>query len=103
MSIRQNVDAKTLGKRYAEIVRERDLPVQGVWVTEDQGYPVIWILTEHLEDLGAVKPVLRVLTELQRESPGLLFDHRLLNPAWAPDHDPARDIPDNATRIELTE
>jgi hypothetical protein len=103
MSIRHNIDAKTLGKRYAAIVRQRQLPVQGVWVTENQGYPVLWILAEHLDDLDALKPTLRALTDLQREYPDLLFDHRLLNPSWTPDRDLMTDVPESATRIELTE
>lgn len=103
MTVNQRVNAKTLGKRYAEIVRERNLPVQSIWATDAEGHPELWILTAQLPDLNDVKPVLRVLVDLQREFPDAMFDHRLLNPAWTPDYDISSDVPADAVRIELTE
>jgi hypothetical protein len=36
MVVRHHVDAKTLGKQFAEIVRARDLPVDGIWVRDTE-------------------------------------------------------------------
>jgi hypothetical protein len=103
MTVRQKANIKKFGRRYAELIRDRELPVKGLWVSDEEGYPDLWILTDQIDDLDDLRPIYQALVNLQAEYPELLFDHRLLNPAWSPRSDVTRDIPDNARRIELTE
>ena len=99
MSIRQNIDAKALGKRYGEIVRDRKLPVQGVWVREDEEHPEIWVVTHSLE-LEEMRPVYESRIALRQHYPDAEYLIHTVNPAWIPDFSLADHLPADAQKIE---
>jgi hypothetical protein len=98
MTVKHNVDAKTLGKRFAQLVRERDLPVQSVWVRDTGEVPEIWIITEPM-DLASERPIHQALVDLHRIFPVSLFDDRVINPSWIPEFVAENEIPPGTVRI----
>ena len=99
MSIRQNIDAKTLGKRYAAIVRERNLPVQGVWVRDADEYPELWLVTKPLK-LEQMRPVYESRIAPRQYYPDAEYLIHTVNPDWIPDFSLAEHLPDDVHKIE---
>src|SRR5690625_173234 len=98
MPVKQQVSAETLGKRYAELVRERELPVQGIWARQSARTPQLWIVIAPME-LKEERPIHQAVVDLQREFPDSLFEDRVVNPAWIPDFHAEDEVPQDARRI----
>jgi hypothetical protein len=101
MSVKPQVNAKTLGKRYARFVRERELSVTSVWVRNRSGVPELWIVTES-PGSEQLKPVAAAVVDLLREYPDSLLDHHIVNASWIPGFNLNEQIPADAQRIEIT-
>jgi hypothetical protein len=100
MVVRHHVDAKTLGKRFAEIVRARDLPVDGIWVRDTEEGPKLWILIEPME-LKDELPVHRATIDLETEFDSEEIHFDVVNPTWFPGQLVQQMIPGNTEQIEL--
>jgi hypothetical protein len=102
MTVKHNVDAKTLGKRFAQLVRERDLPVQSVWVRDTGEVPEIWVVTRPLE-LEQMRPVYEARIPLRRSFPAADYAFNAINPDWIPSFSETDHIPADSYRIRLDE
>ena len=100
MTVQPHANAQTIGKRFAEIVRERALPVTDIRVQDTGEGPRLWVVIEPME-LKDELPVHRAFVELQRCFPDSMFDDRVINPAWLGSNLPDQEIPPDAVRISL--
>jgi hypothetical protein len=102
MTVKQDIDAKALGKRFAQLVRERDLPVQSVWVRDTSEVPEIWIITEPME-LEQMRPVYEARIALRRSFPAADYAFNTINPDWISSFSETDHIPADSHRIRLDE
>ena len=102
MSVKQNIDARTLGRRFAEIVTEQDLPIHGIWTRDSHEYPEIWVVTNPLE-LEQMRPVYEARVTLRRLFPSADYVFSTVNPSWFTSFSVEDHVPADARRIELRE
>lgn len=100
MPLKQHVEVSAVGKHFAALVRERDLPVESIWVRKVDGMTELWVVSAPV-GMAEIKRISELFVDLQRAFPEVPFDEQVLNPAWIPDFQEDEQIPSGAKRIEL--
>ncbi len=98
MAVTRQVDAQTIGRHYAEIVRDLGF-VRSVHVHETRDWLEVWVVTEPI-DMLEEEPLYEAGGDLWDRFPEAGILVRVLNPADFPAHyDVTRDVLPSKARL----